>query len=72
MRLGGVSLADAIEMASLRPAKLIGLDHAGLEVGALANLMLFRLPASDTNPLDIAATLHRGEAANLHRRETSR
>ena len=40
MRFAGVDLATAIDMASLRPARLIGLDHPGLEVGAPANLIL--------------------------------
>lgn len=63
MRMGGVSLAEAIDMASIRPAQLIGLDHTGLEVGAPANLVLFRLPADAKGPLEIAATLHRGESS---------
>lgn len=63
MRMGGVSLAEAIQMASTRPAQLIGLEHPGLEVGAPANLVLFRLPADATSPLEIVSTLHRGEAA---------
>ena len=33
MRFAGVDLATAIDMASLQPARLIGLDHRGLEVG---------------------------------------
>jgi N-acetylglucosamine-6-phosphate deacetylase len=43
MRYAGVTLAEAIEMASLRPASLINLDHRGLEIGAAASLVLFDL-----------------------------
>jgi N-acetylglucosamine-6-phosphate deacetylase len=60
MRLGGVNLAAAIDMASLRPAQLIALDRPGLEVGAIADLCLFDPPASPEQPLQIRATYHRG------------
>jgi dihydroorotase-like cyclic amidohydrolase len=60
--MADVSLAEAIEMASTRPASLIGLQHLGLEVGASANLVLFRLP-SGAGPLEIVSTLHAGETA---------
>jgi N-acetylglucosamine-6-phosphate deacetylase len=60
IHLGGVSLAAAIDMASTRPAKLIGLDRPGLEVGAIADLCLFDLPSEARQPLQIRATYHRG------------
>jgi N-acetylglucosamine-6-phosphate deacetylase len=60
MRFGGVELAEAIDMASVRPAQLIGLDRPGLEVGAIADLCLFELPTAAGNPLRIHATYHRG------------
>jgi N-acetylglucosamine-6-phosphate deacetylase len=56
LRFAGVSLRQAIEMASTRPAQLIGLPHAGLEVGAPANLVLFDLPDSETGSLRVRAT----------------
>jgi N-acetylglucosamine-6-phosphate deacetylase len=41
MRFGGVSLADAIDMATARPRELLGLSVPQLEVGAAVDLMLF-------------------------------
>jgi N-acetylglucosamine-6-phosphate deacetylase len=58
MRLAGVDLASAIDMASIRPAQLIGLDHPGLEVGAPANLFLFDPPGQNSDPLRIRAIHH--------------
>jgi N-acetylglucosamine-6-phosphate deacetylase len=43
IRYAGVSLADAVEMASLRPAGLIGLECRALEVGGRAELVLFEI-----------------------------
>lgn len=62
MRFAGLDLATAIDMASLRPAQLIGLDHRGLEPGAMASLVLFDLPASSSEPLRIRATYQQGKA----------
>jgi N-acetylglucosamine-6-phosphate deacetylase len=62
MRFAGIDLRTAIEMASLAPARLIGLDHPGLEVGAPANLFLFDLPANG-EPLHVRATYHVGQAS---------
>ena len=63
MRFAGVDLQTAIDMASLAPARLIGLDHPGLAVGAPANLFLFDMPAGDEQPLDVKATYHVGRAS---------
>jgi N-acetylglucosamine-6-phosphate deacetylase len=41
LALGEVSLADAIDMAGARPRQLLGLETQGLQVGALADLVLF-------------------------------
>ena len=62
MRFAGVDLATAIDMASRRPAKFIGLDHPGLEVGASANLFLFDLPTASDQPLSIRQTYVAGQA----------
>lgn len=62
LRMAELSLAEAIEMASVRPASLIGLDHRGLEVGARADLVLFKLPASQERPLEIVRTYHAEDA----------
>ena len=58
MRFAGVDLATAINMASLWPARLIGVDHPGLEVGAPANLFVFDLPAGPELPLQIRESYH--------------
>jgi len=60
MQFAGVDLATAIDMASRRPAELIGLDHRGLEVGASADMFLFDAPATAGEPLHIRATYHQG------------
>jgi N-acetylglucosamine-6-phosphate deacetylase len=62
MRFAGVDLATAINMASLRPAKIIGLDHPGLRVGAAANLFLFDLPTAPDKPLNVRQTFVAGQA----------
>src|SRR5207248_5833660 len=41
MRLAGVSMAEAIAMATLRPRQLLGLPAYALEPGAPADLTLF-------------------------------
>jgi N-acetylglucosamine-6-phosphate deacetylase len=61
MRMSDASLAEAIEMASRRPAELIGLPPHGLEVGAAADLFLFELPPADAGPLRVLQTYHGGE-----------
>jgi N-acetylglucosamine-6-phosphate deacetylase len=43
MRSGGLSLQQAVELASVQPAKLIGGRCGGLEVGEVADLVLFDL-----------------------------
>lgn len=62
MRYAGVSLDEAITMASIRPAQLIGIAPARLEAGSRADLILFDVDCSPhaTQPLQILATLHRG------------
>ena len=63
MQLAGVDLATAVDLASLQPAELIGLDSGRLEIGAKATLTLFQLPDDLSQPLRIRATLHAGEVA---------
>src|SRR5262245_16175273 len=60
MRFAEVDLAAAIDMASRRPAGLMGLDHR-LEVGAEANLVVFQMPSGPNKPIDVRATYHRGQ-----------
>ena len=61
MRFASVDLATAIEMASVHPASLIGLNRT-LETGAVADLVVFDLAADE--PLHIRATYHRGQLAS--------
>jgi N-acetylglucosamine-6-phosphate deacetylase len=60
IRFAGVDLTEAIEMASVRPAALIGLEHPGLEVGAPANLFLFDLPRAADGAIFVHNTLQAG------------
>lgn len=43
MSLGGVTLAEAVDMAAIRPRQLLGLPLPVLQPGAPADLILFRL-----------------------------
>lgn len=51
MALAGVSLADAIDMASARPRELLGLPIHTLEAGQSADVMLFEWGAEKGTPL---------------------
>lgn len=57
MRFAGVDLATAVEMASVRPAQLIGARCGGLRPGDAADLVVFKLPPADGQGLQIEATL---------------
>jgi N-acetylglucosamine-6-phosphate deacetylase len=61
MRFAEVDLTTAVDMASRRPAELIGLDHRGLEGRARADLVLFDLPESSSEALRIRATYNGGQ-----------
>jgi N-acetylglucosamine-6-phosphate deacetylase len=64
MRFAGVDLAEAIAMASTRPAALIGLAGHTLDEGAAANLVLFDLPTpAAPDRLVVRATINGGEFA---------
>jgi predicted amidohydrolase len=64
-RCPGVDLATAIEMATSRPAELIGASPARLQVGSTADLVLFRLTGADASrpagEVTVAATVQAGE-----------
>jgi N-acetylglucosamine-6-phosphate deacetylase len=62
MRYAGVDLARAVEMASTRPAVLIGLKGHGLQSGCNADLTLFDLSPEGSQPtqLRVRATLAAG------------
>lgn len=60
----GLSRAAAVELASLRPAALIGLPVEKLEAGSQANLVLFDLIGGEgigCRGLKVRATLNQGE-----------
>ena len=59
MKFAGVSLADAITMASTRPAQLVGGPCGQIEPGALANLITFEITADGY--LQILATMNTGQ-----------
>ncbi len=59
MRFIGCDLQAAIEMASLRPATLIGETPVELAVGSRADLVVFDLP--EVGPARVRQTINRGE-----------
>lgn len=60
MEFAGVTLKQAIDMASKNPAQLLGFEPGKLRRGSLADLFLFRLP-TDGQRLDVEATIASGE-----------
>ena len=62
MRFANLDLVDAIALASQRPAALIGAQVGGLEIGQIADFVLFQLDQeAASNQMRIVATLIRGE-----------
>jgi N-acetylglucosamine-6-phosphate deacetylase len=59
VRQGGVSLRDAIDMASCNPARLLGFEEIRLRRGARADLFLCNFRAHE-NSLDVVATIAAG------------
>lgn len=66
MGCAGISLEQAVEMASARPATLLAADDVRLEAGCPADLVQFDLPGDDVplphRSLAIRATINAGEA----------
>ncbi len=60
IKFAGVSLKEAIDMASKNPAKLLGSEVVRLRRGSLADLMIFRIPP-EQDRLEIEATIASGE-----------
>ena len=60
MAFAGISLKQAVDMASRNPARLLGHEVGRLRRGSLADLMLFRL-SDDRQRLEIEATIASGE-----------
>lgn len=59
LRFTDCDLRTAIEMASIRPAELIGQAPTRLSVGSWADLVAFDLP--DTGPAKVRQTINQGE-----------
>lgn len=60
MRMTGVSLRDAIDMASRTPARLLNLPQFKLQRGSRADLFLFHLPPQASR-LEVIATYAQGD-----------
>jgi N-acetylglucosamine-6-phosphate deacetylase len=60
IKMAGVSLRDAIDMATRTPARLLNEPQFRLQRGSRADLVLFRLPPNATR-LDVVATIANGE-----------
>ncbi|HET6326971.1 MAG TPA: amidohydrolase family protein, partial [Planctomycetaceae bacterium] len=58
MQAGEVPLADAIDMASRNPARLLGFEEIRLLPGSRADLLLFQLGGPDS--LKVLATIAAG------------
>jgi N-acetylglucosamine-6-phosphate deacetylase len=65
MRYAGLDRATAVELATIRPAILLGLPRDRLNVGSIADFILFDLPGADgrgpLGELSIRATYNDGE-----------
>jgi N-acetylglucosamine-6-phosphate deacetylase len=60
VKFAGVSLKDAVDMASKNPARLLGQEVTRLRRGSLADLVIFRVPQAGSR-LQIEATVASGE-----------
>lgn len=60
IEFAGVSLKEAVDMASRNPARLLDYEVVRLRRGSLADLMVFRVPPGG-NRLEIEATIANGE-----------
>jgi N-acetylglucosamine-6-phosphate deacetylase len=65
IEFAGVSLKDAVDMASKNPARLLGREVVRLRRGSLADLMVFRIPPEGKR-LEIEATIASGELMYGH------
>ena len=61
MRFADVPLGTAVDLASRRPAELIDVPCGCVEVGAVADLILFDLPTDEVSPIQVRATVNAGE-----------
>jgi N-acetylglucosamine-6-phosphate deacetylase len=63
MNFAGVDLKTAVEMASLRPAELMGLRPLDPAIGNAENLVLLRLhrASANFNSLEVLTTINHGE-----------
>lgn len=69
MRFAGVQLEAAVEMASIQPARIVQFPVTRLEVGAVANLIRFRLPPLESDrPIEVLQNVLQGK--EVFHRET--
>ncbi|MDQ7848964.1 MAG: amidohydrolase family protein [Armatimonadota bacterium] len=61
MAFAGVTLADAVTMASTNPARLLGLEPGTLAESGLADLVLMRI--GDHGQVEVVQTIAGGQAA---------
>ncbi|HEX3659280.1 MAG TPA: amidohydrolase family protein [Pirellulales bacterium] len=61
MAFAGVNLVTAVEMATVNPARLMGVPCGGLRPGDAADLVLFRLAESGPPKLDVLGTILSGK-----------
>ena len=64
LRFTDENLASAVDMASTRPAALLGRSRPWLRVGQPADLAVFRLPGADKSTavgeIEVVATINSG------------
>lgn len=67
VRMAGISLADAVDLCSVQPARLLGMpDRGRLAVGAIADVILFDWDP-ETCSFDVTDTIIRGRS--IHKSE---
>lgn len=75
-RFAGLTLRDAVDMASIKPAQLVGHPVTRLEVGSPADLIQFELSEDASTPattaLQIVATIVSGEVVYGQSQQASR
>ena len=61
MRFAELTLQQAVDMASVQPAALIGCRCGGLDPGNVADLVLFTAAVDDHDGVQVESTWLRGE-----------
>ena len=60
MDFADLDLAAAVDLASRRPREVIGLSTEGLEEGAIADLVMFRVEQAETRRIAVTCTIKNG------------